>query len=397
MQSNISCYFLAGESSTNASSLANEENSSNGTTVVNNVNPNSDASNNSISNSDFLISNIIVEDDEPTTTIIDFLADSHRNDFLADSHQNDFLADSHQNDSLTDSHQNDSLTDSHQNDSPTDSHQNDSLTDSHQGKIFTPQPDALTDMKNFTGSHESESNMTAGDPIQVEYSGWNIVPSPIVSTAIPENHHFSVFETSGDHNENFETSTTTTTGDQNTPASWHDTKKPTKNDGLYSPTVTTRTEELAYHPPTITAKLGKDPTTTVDQNSTTTVDQDSTNTIPQDFTNTMGQDPTTRVGQDLATTVGQDLTTTVDQDFTTTLGHDFTVTYWFFFPYNRGKELCTTRVWFLGRIPRSRGDNGFCSHQKVVVGDHVGDWEHISIFFKVSMERFVCLCVNLQG
>ena len=66
-----------------------------------------------------------------------------------------------------------------------------------------------------------------------------------------------------------------------------------------------------------------------------------------------------------------------------TTGHDFTITYWFFFPYNRGKAVCTSNIWLLGRIAKPLFQGG-CLGQNIVMGNHVGDWEHVSIFFQVS-------------
>lgn len=55
------------------------------------------------------------------------------------------------------------------------------------------------------------------------------------------------------------------------------------------------------------------------------------------------------------------------------------ITYWMFFPYNRGKDVCMLLgMWPLPTI------NGHCFGMMHEFGSHVGDWEHISIFFKVS-------------
>ena len=68
--------------------------------------------------------------------------------------------------------------------------------------------------------------------------------------------------------------------------------------------------------------------------------------------------------------------------FAGTRGHHFTITYWFFYPYNKGKRICTTNVWLFGRMAKPLF-NGQCLGQNIDMGNHVGDWEHFSIFFEV--------------
>lgn len=65
----------------------------------------------------------------------------------------------------------------------------------------------------------------------------------------------------------------------------------------------------------------------------------------------------------------------------------FTLTYWMFYPYNRGKDVCTVNLGlFLGRFfkPRVQGQ---CHGEDLTMGNHVGDWEHVSINFKGSRPR----------
>ncbi|XP_045467328.1 vacuolar protein sorting-associated protein 62 isoform X1 [Harmonia axyridis] len=55
---------------------------------------------------------------------------------------------------------------------------------------------------------------------------------------------------------------------------------------------------------------------------------------------------------------------------------NFFVSYWFFYPYNLGKEIC-----FLGRVPTPSVFSA-CFGRKVYMGDHVGDWEHVTLSFR---------------
>lgn len=54
----------------------------------------------------------------------------------------------------------------------------------------------------------------------------------------------------------------------------------------------------------------------------------------------------------------------------------FHVSYWLFFPYNEGKEVC-----FLGKVPAPT-IFGACLGRRKTMGNHVGDWEHMSISFQ---------------
>lgn len=61
----------------------------------------------------------------------------------------------------------------------------------------------------------------------------------------------------------------------------------------------------------------------------------------------------------------------------------FTVTYWMFYPYNHGKDVCTINLgYYLGRMYKPPV-NGSCFGEEVAMGKHVGDWEHVSIQFRV--------------
>ncbi|KAI4458579.1 protein eva-1 [Holotrichia oblita] len=53
----------------------------------------------------------------------------------------------------------------------------------------------------------------------------------------------------------------------------------------------------------------------------------------------------------------------------------FLITYWMFYPYNEGKKLC-----FLGKLPAPLIFNKCIGKQKPV-GNHIGDFEHISFAF----------------
>ncbi|XP_017774699.1 PREDICTED: uncharacterized protein LOC108561302 [Nicrophorus vespilloides] len=54
----------------------------------------------------------------------------------------------------------------------------------------------------------------------------------------------------------------------------------------------------------------------------------------------------------------------------------FHVTYWLFYPYNEGKEVC-----YMGKIPAPIIFNT-CFGRRKLYGDHVGDFEHLSLYFR---------------
>lgn len=76
----------------------------------------------------------------------------------------------------------------------------------------------------------------------------------------------------------------------------------------------------------------------------------------------------------------------VDPDSTTSSGTAktesiaFHISYWTFYPYNEGKELC-----FLGKVPAPKIFNRCFGHTKTL-GNHIGDWEHLSLSFKANMQ-----------
>lgn len=53
----------------------------------------------------------------------------------------------------------------------------------------------------------------------------------------------------------------------------------------------------------------------------------------------------------------------------------FYVAFWIFYPYNEGKEIC-----LLGKVPTPILFGSCIGHRKII-GNHVGDWEHMSLFF----------------
>ncbi|KAH8365415.1 hypothetical protein KR093_000263 [Drosophila rubida] len=63
----------------------------------------------------------------------------------------------------------------------------------------------------------------------------------------------------------------------------------------------------------------------------------------------------------------------------------FHVTYWMFYPYSQGKTMCTLSLGPLGRIPFP-AVYGYCLGRRRDIGSHVGDWEHMSLYFNGDAE-----------
>ncbi|XP_023246281.1 uncharacterized protein LOC106647653 [Copidosoma floridanum] len=59
----------------------------------------------------------------------------------------------------------------------------------------------------------------------------------------------------------------------------------------------------------------------------------------------------------------------------------FHVTYWMFYPYSEGKAVCVLDLGFLGSWPIPN-IGGMCLGVLKEYGSHVGDWEHVSLYFK---------------
>ncbi|XP_076301048.1 uncharacterized protein LOC143219098 [Lasioglossum baleicum] len=59
----------------------------------------------------------------------------------------------------------------------------------------------------------------------------------------------------------------------------------------------------------------------------------------------------------------------------------FHVTYWMFYPFSEGKAVCVLDLGFLGTWPIPTV-GGVCLGMLKEYGNHVGDWEHMSLYFK---------------
>ncbi|XP_076268014.1 uncharacterized protein LOC143201042 isoform X2 [Rhynchophorus ferrugineus] len=70
-----------------------------------------------------------------------------------------------------------------------------------------------------------------------------------------------------------------------------------------------------------------------------------------------------------------DLTKNLSYSEESELLPSFQVTYWMFYPYNEGKEIC-----FLGKVPAPLIFSKCFGHYRKL-GNHIGDWEHVSYIF----------------
>ncbi|XP_026668405.1 uncharacterized protein LOC108623858 isoform X2 [Ceratina calcarata] len=59
----------------------------------------------------------------------------------------------------------------------------------------------------------------------------------------------------------------------------------------------------------------------------------------------------------------------------------FHVTYWMFYPFSEGKAVCVLDLGFFGSWPIPTV-GGMCLGMLKEYGSHVGDWEHMSLYFK---------------
>ncbi|XP_076677989.1 uncharacterized protein LOC143374047 isoform X2 [Andrena cerasifolii] len=59
----------------------------------------------------------------------------------------------------------------------------------------------------------------------------------------------------------------------------------------------------------------------------------------------------------------------------------FHVTYWMFYPFSEGKAVCVLDLGFFGTWPIPTV-GGVCLGIQKEYGNHVGDWEHMSLYFK---------------
>lgn len=62
----------------------------------------------------------------------------------------------------------------------------------------------------------------------------------------------------------------------------------------------------------------------------------------------------------------------------------FHVTYWMFYPFSQGKSVCTVDMGRFGAWPIPKLNN-LCLGNIKEFGNHVGDWEHMSLYFEASL------------
>lgn len=74
-------------------------------------------------------------------------------------------------------------------------------------------------------------------------------------------------------------------------------------------------------------------------------------------------------------------TTTTTNDDNNVPVPTFHVTYWMFYPYSQGKRMCTLDLGLFGSIPFP-SVWGRCLGSRKDIGSHVGDWEHMTLFFR---------------
>lgn len=123
-------------------------------------------------------------------------------------------------------------------------------------------------------------------------------------------------------------------------------------------------------------------TTTTEQSTMTTENQSTSDTFSETRTSPTVETTTPTTDEDSTTlpSTSPDEITEVPAGDEDKSSHKFTVTYWMFYPYNNGKTICSVSIWGI-RIPKLM-DNNTCQWDEITMGNHVGDWEHISIYFK---------------
>lgn len=77
-------------------------------------------------------------------------------------------------------------------------------------------------------------------------------------------------------------------------------------------------------------------------------------------------------------------------------GPHFHVTYWMFYPYSQGKQMCTLSLGPLGKLPIPL-IFGMCLGTRTDFGSHVGDWEHMTLYFKGNSEPEVSIRSTIQS